>query len=163
MDRTAADVSYEELMSQCPVEIKEALPQDRWRIDELWRLDLPVADVAVAALRWQLELPMWQYDGVRFQVRPVDVAADPQRYPHHYARVMAADVSYPIHGIHHRGRIAVLDGFHRLLKTQINGGESIPMMLLSRSDLLAISRLPEGPVEVRAPRPERLGQQPPQL
>lgn len=125
-------------MAQCPVAVKDALPQDRWQLHKLWSLDLATEQVAVVDLRWQLELPMWQYEGVRFQVRPIDVAAAPDRYPHHYARVMSADSSYPIHIIEHRGRLAVLDGFHRLLKAAMAGADSVTAMRLTRADLQSI-------------------------
>lgn len=131
-------------MAQCPSEVRRALPMDRWQIEELFRLDLPVESIPITELDWQLQLPMWQLDGIRFQVAPAAVLADPDAYPHHVARVTAADDSYPIHVIEHHGRLAVLDGFHRLVKAVMRGAAAIDAMRLSRADLAAISRPDSG-------------------
>jgi len=117
---------------------------DRWQIDKLFALDLLVERIPIAELEWQLDLPMWQRDGVRFRVRPVDVLADPDGHPHHVARVTTADPSYPIHVIEHHGRLAVLDGFHRLVKAVMAQAATISAMRLSRTDLAAISRTESG-------------------
>lgn len=41
---------------------------------------VPVEDVQVAELGRMLDLPLWQWEGRRFQVCPHDVAAHPDRY-----------------------------------------------------------------------------------
>lgn len=134
-DRVAPRVSWDELQAMMPAVIKETLPLVPWRIDRLWELKLPVRKVAVADLAWLLELPLWQSDGVRFQVTPAQVRGDPQRHPDHFARVMACDLRYPIHLVEHNGRPVVLDGFHRLLKAAVEGRGEIDAMVLSQQDL----------------------------
>jgi hypothetical protein len=81
---------------------------------------------------------VWQLHGTRFQVRPRQVRDDPARFPDHMNRVMATDLRYPIHLVEHRGRLVVLDGFHRLLKAAIEGRPEIDAMVLSQEDLEAI-------------------------
>jgi hypothetical protein len=68
-----------------------------WDTERLWQLDLPVTEMPVERLTWQLTLPMWQIDGVPFQVSPAQVAANPDRYAAQYARTMAADTQFPLH------------------------------------------------------------------
>ncbi|GAA2444214.1 hypothetical protein GCM10010191_71140 [Actinomadura vinacea] len=137
-DRVAPQVSQEELLAAMPGVIKETLPLVPWRIQRLWRLKLPVQRIAVDELAWLFELPLWQLNGERFRVSPRQVREDPDGYPDHLRRVMASDLSYPIHLVEHNGRLVVLDGFHRLLKASIQGRREIDAMVLSRADLESI-------------------------
>ena len=121
-----------------PGAVREALPMDPWSLEPLWRLELPVRPVQVAELDWLLDLPLWQLNGTRFQVSPRQVRDDPAGFPDHLTRAMASDLRYPVHLAQHRGRLVVLDGFHRLLKASIEGRTEIGAMVLSREDLAAI-------------------------
>jgi hypothetical protein len=134
-DRNAADTAYADLLGQMPAQVRIALPEAPWRLELLWRLQRPVEDVQVAELSWLLDLPLWQLEGRRFQVRPHDVAARPDRFPDHYRRVMASDLAHPIHLARRSGRWSVLDGFHRLLKAELTGRRTLPAMRLSDADL----------------------------
>lgn len=138
VDREAPRVSREVLLAALPEAVKEALPLVPWRIERLWQLDLLVLPIAVSELEWLLELPLWQLDGVRFQVSPRQVWEDPNGFPDHLRRVMASDLRYPIHLVEHNGRLVVLDGFHRLLKAVIQGRQEIYAMVLSRADLESV-------------------------
>jgi hypothetical protein len=80
-------------------------------------------------------LPVWGQDGVRYRLRPADVLAAPERFPEHRARALAADLDYPIDVTRHRGRLAILDGFHRLLKAEWEGRATISARIVSRADL----------------------------
>ena len=50
---------------------------------------------ALPELTWMLDLPLWQRDGVRFQVSPREVLGEPERFPHHARRIDEADLSRP--------------------------------------------------------------------
>jgi hypothetical protein len=139
-DRAAPRVSREELLAVTPEVIREALPMVPWSIQELWRVELPVQQVAVGELVWLLDLPLWQKDGVRFQVSPRQVRDDPAAFPDQMRRVMASDLGRPIHLVEHRGRLVVLDGFHRLLKSALQGRAEIDAVVLSEEDLESICR-----------------------
>lgn len=52
---------------------------------------------------------------------------------------MASDLRYPIHLAEHRGRLVILDGFHRLLKAVLEGRVEVEAMVLYDRDLKAIS------------------------
>jgi hypothetical protein len=123
-----------------PAVIRDTLPMVPWNIRKLWELDLPVRRVPVAELAWLFGLPLWQLDGVRFQVSPRQVRDDPAGFPDHLRRVLACDLSHPIHLVEHNGRLVVLDGFHRLLKTALEGHAEIDAMELSAADLASICR-----------------------
>jgi len=77
---------------------------------------------------------------VRFQVSPRQVRDDPAGFPDHLRRVLACDLSHPIHLVEHNGRLVVLDGFHRLLKAALEGHAEIDAMELSAADLASICR-----------------------
>ncbi|TCN34570.1 hypothetical protein EV644_119112 [Kribbella orskensis] len=115
-DRTAPEVSFEELLAMTPDSMRDVFPPTRWQLGKLWALDLRVEPVEVADLLWMFDLPLWQLNGERFRVTPNQVAATPMNFRPHYQRVMDADLDFPIHLVAYRGRLVVLDGVHRLLK-----------------------------------------------
>jgi hypothetical protein len=115
-DRSAPDVSFDELLAMTPEPMREVFPQTHWQLGKLWALDLRVEPVEVADLLWMFDLPLWQLNGERFKVTPNQVAATPMNFRPHYERVMDADLDFPIHLVAYRGRLVVLDGLHRLLK-----------------------------------------------
>jgi len=137
-DRSAPRVSWDELVAMTPEVIRQALPMVAWDIGKLWALELPVRQVAVQELAWLFDLPLWQLNGVRFQVSPRRVRDDPAGFPDHLRRVMAADLGRPVHLVEHHGRLVVLDGFHRLLKAALEGRAEIGAMVLSQEDLESI-------------------------
>jgi hypothetical protein len=92
-----------------PDAIRQTLPQVRWNLQKLWSLDLPVRQVPVDDLRWQFDLPLWQKNGMRFQVSPNQVLATPDTFPDHVRRAMTSDLQYAIHLTEHAGRLVVLD------------------------------------------------------
>jgi ribosomal protein S18 acetylase RimI-like enzyme len=144
-DRSAPDVSWDELIAQMPDVLTEVWPLIPARLDRLWALDLPAETVSVAELAWLLDLPLWQLDGRRFQVSPNQVLRERDRFPAHVERAMASDLSFPIVLTEHRGRWVVLDGYHRLLKTIILGEKTITAVRASPQDLAAAA-LPMTPV-----------------
>lgn len=109
-----------------------------WDIDRLHGLDLPVRQVAVEDLAWLFNLPLWQVNGTRFQVSPSQVRADPAQFPDHMRRVMPSGLDHPVHLTEHKGRLVVLDGYHRLLKAAIQGRAEIDAMILTQQDLESI-------------------------
>jgi hypothetical protein len=115
-DRTAPDVSFEELVAMMPETLREVFPPYRWQLAKLRELDLRVEPVEIADLVWMFDLPLWQLDGDRFRVTPHQVAETPMNFRAHYQRVMDADLDFPINLVAYRGRLVVLDGVHRLLK-----------------------------------------------
>ena len=115
-DRSAPDVSFDELLAMMPASMREVFPPTHWQLGKLWALDLKVEPVEVADLLWMFDLPLWQLNGERFKLTPNQVAATPMNFRPHYERVMNADLDFPIHLVAYRGRLVVLDGVHRLLK-----------------------------------------------
>ena len=86
----------------------------------------PLEQIPVAHVAWVLDLPIWGWQGRPFQVTPNQVAADPEKYAVHYARVMWSDLDDPIVVSQRNGRTVVLDGYHRLLRAVIEGRSTLP-------------------------------------
>ena len=115
---------WEALVAQMPDVIRDALGVEPWSVQE-GDVEGPAAELPLPQFDWLLELPIWGWRGVPFQVTPNQVRADPDRYAVHYARVMWSDLDDPILVADRNGRTVVLDGFHRLLKAVIEGRTSI--------------------------------------
>ena len=69
------------LLDRVPPALRGVILEVAWDVDLLRQLDLPVVDVELADLRWQLELPWWTHEGHPFAISPTQVRADPARYP----------------------------------------------------------------------------------
>jgi hypothetical protein len=60
-----------------------------------------------------------------FDLLPREVITFPQKSPHQYRRILAADTGFPIDLLSFRGRQWILDGVHRLAKLALIGGEVV--------------------------------------
>lgn len=104
-----------------------------FQVSKMWELtaNTPTTLQPAASFRTNLSYPVWG-------VTPNEVLSHPGAYPEHYGRIQRADMKYPI--IMYNGYIrntskapalmnyewlflshAVLDGYHRLSRTQLDG------------------------------------------
>lgn len=137
---SAPSVTREQLLASMPPRVRWALPRFDWTEEALWGLDLPAEEVPVGAFDWLLDLPLWRWEGRRFQVALRDVLGDPERYRAHWDKAERADTAYPIHITRHRGRWVVLDGYHRLLKTLARGDPTVKAVKVRAADLASARR-----------------------
>ena len=125
---------------QAPPELVGIILDFDWDRERLHALDLPAAEVAVAELRWQLELRWWKHADRHFAVTPNDVRADPIRYDLHWQRMLAAQLSFPIHLAETApARWTILDGVHRLLKADVLGHSHIRAVRVPPAQLALIA------------------------
>jgi hypothetical protein len=122
------------LLEEMPDVIRSALPPVPWNMEKLWALELPVEEVRLDDLIWMFDLPLWTWQGRRFQISPNDVIENPGTFDAHLDRAMTTDLAYPIHLFEHKGRWVVLDGYHRMLKAKLTGNSTLPARRLSSSD-----------------------------
>jgi hypothetical protein len=131
----APGVTREQLLAAMPSRVRRAFPAFDWTEEALWRLDRPVEEVPVETFAWLLDLPLWRWQGRRFQISLRDVLGDPERYRAHREKAERADLAYPVHVTWHRGHWVILDGYHRLLKTLVQGGPTVKVMKVRATDL----------------------------
>ena len=138
---TAPRVTSERLLDSMPPQVRDAFPDPAeftligWVERDLWQLQLPVEEVPVGTFAWLLDLPVWRWEGRRYQLSINDVMRDPERYRAHVEKAEHADTAYPIHVTLHNGRWVILDGYHRLLKTLIRGAPAIKVVKVKADDL----------------------------
>jgi hypothetical protein len=92
-----------------------------WDVEAIWQLDLPTRSMAITDLIWHLDVPVWN----NYRLTPRAVLNDPVRHAGEHARMLAADLSYPIDVFRFRSRWMILDGIHRLLKAHTLGHTAI--------------------------------------
>ena len=87
-----------------------------WDREAVWALDIATTRIPREQLDWHLDLPFWSSvrGEARFDVRPREVLDTPNRWPRHTERIDRCDLACPLDVMHHRGRVCVMDGLHRL-------------------------------------------------
>lgn len=118
-----------DLWRKMPPVMQALLPNAMWDRARLHQLVLPVLELPLAGLRWQLDLPWWRDGERRFAVTPNRVRDDPERYAVHWRRTLDADLAFPI-DLLQGDRLIILDGVHRLLKADILGMSTVATHVL---------------------------------
>ena len=103
-----------------PSALQAFLPNVAWNRERLHALPLPVTEISLDELRWQLDLPWWRTEqtDAAFSITPNEVRGDHTRFARHWRRTLDADVNFPLHLLQ-RDRLIMLDGMHRLLKADL--------------------------------------------
>ena len=121
-----------DLWNIVPPSLARILPNVMWNRERLHSLALPVVVLSVRELSWQLDLPWWRVDQRYFAVSPNQVRREPRTYARHWQRTLDADPRFPIHLLE-RERLIILDGVHRLLKTDVQGLEHVSAQVVSHA------------------------------
>lgn len=119
-----------DLWDVVPARLQAVVPNVMWSRARLHRLELPVVELAVDELAWQLDLPWWRAGQKHFALSPLDVWREPVAYASQWQRTLAADLTYPIHVLE-RAPLVILDGVHRLLKAFGQARERINACVVS--------------------------------
>jgi hypothetical protein len=119
-----------------PEEIGEYF-HSSWVTAEIWRLDVPHTTLSIRELGWQLEWPFFSSNPPvpLFDLKPRTVLDNPHGYPKHWDRVLSADLAFPVHVSTFGGRVLIIDGFHRLIKSIAAGAVAIECKLVPRHHL----------------------------
>jgi hypothetical protein len=121
-----------DLWRKMPPVMQALLPNVMWDREKLHQLVVPVSELPLASLRWQLDLPWWRDGDRRFAVTPNQVRHDPERHAVHWRRILDADLAFPI-DLLQRERLVILDGVHRLLKADILEMSTVPVRVLDEA------------------------------
>jgi hypothetical protein len=118
---------------QLPKEIREQGMDFHWSNQKVWDLDIPVEELDIYELEWQLDLPFWSHDDGKYNLCPREVMEDMDKYPDHKERILRANISYPLDIMENQnGRLELLDGMHRLVRLIMNGQQRVKARKLSR-------------------------------
>ncbi len=123
-----------------PVIIKEVGFDFSWEEKKVWNLDLPVEDMSINDLLWHFDMPFWNTTDGNYDLKPIDVIDNPEKYRKEYERVMKSDVSYPLDIMFWKQRWLLLDGLHRLVKLSISGCKTIKVHKVPKSQIPSISK-----------------------
>ena len=97
-----------------------------WDVESLWALELPTETIPVSLLAWHMDVPVWPNEaGKTYSTTPHEVLSAPRQNRREHARILAADLSFPIEVIDRGGKLMILDGIHRLARSILEGHKSI--------------------------------------
>ena len=112
----------------------------QWDRERLWGFEKPVSYLPLAELEWHLDVPFWAHQGAPFQLTPNQVQLSPDVYQDQFRRTLGADLKHPLVVMRWRRRWTILDGVHRLLKSQLVGVDPVPVRVLNRSEVWLVTR-----------------------
>lgn len=116
-----------------PKEIQEEGMDFHWDNQKMWSLDIPIEEMDVGKLEWQLDLPFWDHAGSKYNLCPRDVLKNIEAYPDHKKRVLNADITHPIDIMENQnGKLEILDGVHRLVRLILEGSEKVKVRNIPR-------------------------------
>lgn len=103
-----------------------------WEEEKVWKLDVPAEEMDIRELEWHFGIPfLWERPGT-YNLKPMDVIDDPRSHEEEHARMMRADLEYPIDIMENKGRWLILDGLHRLMKASVLGQEKVRVRKIPR-------------------------------
>lgn len=127
--------------NELPKEIQEQGFDFHWDKNKLWALDIPIEDMDVSFLEWQLDLPFWAHDGKKYNLHPRYVLKKIDSYPDHKDRILNADIQYPIDIMENQnGNLEILDGVHRLVRLMLEGNTKIKVRKIPRKFISLIEK-----------------------
>ena len=117
-----------------PPEIVEVYFDFDWDRRKVWALDIEPEIIDRELLDWHRDLPFWSSRPPEplFDLVPRRVIDDPSVHPRHARRIEQADLSVPLDLMAHKGRLCIMDGFHRLAKAVLEGREQVTVRRIPR-------------------------------
>lgn len=117
-----------------PEFIKNSGLDFNWNKSKIWKLkNIPIEDICVSEIEWQLDLLFWHDGDKKYCVSPRNVLIDIKKYPKHKDRIFNADTDFPIDLMKNLdGELEILDGLHRLCRFIIEGRKEIKVRKISR-------------------------------
>ncbi|MDR3208554.1 MAG: ParB N-terminal domain-containing protein [Rickettsiales bacterium] len=124
-------------MNKLPPIIEKVGFPFNWEEKEVWELDIPVEQMDINELVWHFDIPFWQTDGGRYDLKPSEVLNNPDKYQHHKERIEKSDISYPLDILNNpkTGRWTLLDGLHRLARLYLLGKTNVSVRKVSVEDI----------------------------
>lgn len=111
-----------------------------WDEKDVWKLDYPKEEMNISLIEWHFDIPFWDYNEKEYNLKPIDVINDKEKYKEEYDRIMKSDISYLIDIMENKGRYVILDGLHRLVKYKLLGLDKVLVRIIPRSEIENISK-----------------------
>ena len=121
-------------MENIPQIIKDLGFDFDWSEEKVWALDVPVEEIDIKELIWHFDIPFLWENGV-YNLKPIGVIHNPENHKEEYERTMKADLTYPIDIMENKGRLLILDGLHRLMKSYILKMDKVEIRKISRDNI----------------------------
>jgi hypothetical protein len=123
-----------------PAEMSEYF-RSSWETQAIWRVEAPRRTLSLRELNWHLDCPFFSSDppAPLFDLQPRSVLDDPHHFPRHWQRVLAADLRFPIDVSAFGDRLVILDGLHRLVKSNDAGAIVMECRLVPRKHLRTVA------------------------
>jgi len=120
-------------VTQIPPDIIKEVGFDfDWKEEKVWALDVPVEEMDIIELVWHIEIPFWHTSNGHYDLTPIQVLAEPEKYSEEYNRTMKADLSHPLDIMLNKGRWLLLDGLHRLVKARVLKQKTVKVRKIPR-------------------------------
>jgi hypothetical protein len=109
----------------------------KWDSRKVWTLPVTSEMIARAELNWHLSLPFWSVEPhkIQFNLSPLEVLRNPEAHPEHFARILQADLRYPIDTMWNVDRFIILDGMHRLARAYRESIEQVSWRRIPREHI----------------------------
>ena len=105
-----------------------------WDEEKVWKLRVPSTEIPIKDLEWHLSLPFLSEAG-KYDLTPYEVIDKPHYHQREYFRVQSVDLSYPIDVMENKGKLLILDGLHRLMKSYLKGLQTVKVRKIFRSQI----------------------------
>lgn len=109
----------------------------RWDNSKIWRLNLPIRVGSVSEFKWMMLLPFWATHPPEkiFNLSPVEVLKNPDKFPERYEKILNVDTTYPIETMYFGSLLIILDGFHRLAHHIIEDKKTIRYRIIPEDNI----------------------------
>jgi hypothetical protein len=111
---------------ELPPIIKQVGFDFNWDERKVWAIDAPTETIATEELAWHLDIPfLWTKPDGFYDLTPRSVLGHPDQYPEEYARMLNANLRYPIDIMQKGEQWVILDGLHRLMKAVLQERDTV--------------------------------------
>lgn len=104
--------------------------------EKLWNLDLPIEEIPISELEYNLDLPYLEKEGTDdWNLTPRDLINQFQEESSHAEKVNQSDSNYPIDIFLLNEKWIIIDGVHRFVKAMMKGSKTIKVRKLTKKML----------------------------
>ena len=106
-----------------------------WNEKKVWKLNYPFEEININKLEWHFKIPFWNTKNGFYDLSPLEVINNSQKFSEEYKRTMKSDLRHPIDIMENKGKWLILDGLHRLVKAKILGHTNVKVRKIPCSEI----------------------------